>query len=253
MGKKINEIGNIYGYLTVIAEGPRSKDNRATWICQCKCGNITTVTGKSLRNGHTKSCGCYSKECTIKSNMERGGGDLTGQVFGKLTVVEFDHWHTNKSGHRDRIWKCKCECGNFCYVNHRYLRYGDTQSCGCTKSRGNAKISNLLQSWNIKYQPEYRFDDLVSKYNNIPYAFDFAIFDNNDNLQYLIEYQGDIHFKVKPNGWNTEEALKDCQKRDKIKFDYCQNNNIKLYYITYLEDIETRLKEIINGEVEFNN
>ena len=33
MGKKINEIGNIYGYLTVIAEGPRSKDNRATWIC----------------------------------------------------------------------------------------------------------------------------------------------------------------------------------------------------------------------------
>lgn len=53
MGQKINEIGNIYGYLTVIAEGPRSKDNRATWLCRCKCGKEIIVAGKALRSGHT--------------------------------------------------------------------------------------------------------------------------------------------------------------------------------------------------------
>ena len=83
MGAKINEVGNIYGYLTVIAPAP-SKNNRAMWKCKCKCGNECEVSGKHLRNGHTKSCGCLKSEATTQRNMERGGGDLTGQRFGKL-------------------------------------------------------------------------------------------------------------------------------------------------------------------------
>ena len=59
---KINELGNTYGNLTVIAESPiRSKDKKVQWECQCKCGNIITVPGKLLRNGNTKSCGCLAK------------------------------------------------------------------------------------------------------------------------------------------------------------------------------------------------
>lgn len=77
MGKLINEIGNTYGYLTVIEQAP-SKNNRAMWKCKCKCGNETIVYGKLLRSGHTTSCGCKKKEVTILRNMERGGGDLTG-------------------------------------------------------------------------------------------------------------------------------------------------------------------------------
>ena len=46
----------------------------------------------------------------------------------------------------------------------------------------------------------------------------------------------------------TEEALKDCQKRDKIKYNYCQEHNIKLYYITYEEIIEDRLEEIFSEQ-----
>ena len=30
------------------------------WKCQCDCGNIITVRGADLWNGHTKSCGCIS-------------------------------------------------------------------------------------------------------------------------------------------------------------------------------------------------
>lgn len=52
MGKIINEIGNTYGYLTVI-EKSESKNNRAMWKCKCKCGKEIIVSGKLLRNGHT--------------------------------------------------------------------------------------------------------------------------------------------------------------------------------------------------------
>lgn len=30
--------------------------------CECDCGNIISVIGRSLRSGHTKSCGCYKKD-----------------------------------------------------------------------------------------------------------------------------------------------------------------------------------------------
>lgn len=252
MGRKINEIGNVYGYLTVIDSAP-SKDNRAMWLCKCKCGNECVVSGKQLRNGHTKSCGCLKKEKTIQRNIERGGGDLTGQRFGRLTVLKFEEWLDRNNGHRDRMWRCKCDCGNECVVNHRYLRNGDTESCGCIKSRGNATIMRWLNANHYIYKAEYCFDNLVSEYNNIPYQFDFAIFNNNNNLKCLIEYQGNIHFKPTPGGWNTEAQVADCQRRDKIKYNYCQKNNIPLYYITYKEIIEDRLKEIMNEQFTTNS
>lgn len=252
MGKMIDETGKTYGYLTVIERAP-NKDNRAMWRCRCKCGNETVVSGKALRRGTTQSCGCLKIERTIQKNMERGGGDLTGQRFGRLTVLGFDKWLDHGNGHRDRMWRCKCDCGNEVIVNHRYLRFGDTESCGCLHSRGNATIMRWLNANHYYYKAEYSFEDLVSKYHNVPYRFDFAIFDENYNLKCLIEYQGNIHFKVTPGGWNNENSLADCRRRDKIKLDYCIKNNIKLYYITYEEIIEERLEEIMNEQFATNN
>ena len=40
-----NEIGNIYGYLTVIERAENSSDGRARWKCKCKCGNESVVLG----------------------------------------------------------------------------------------------------------------------------------------------------------------------------------------------------------------
>ena len=243
MGKLIDETGKTYGYLTVISRA-ESKDGRAMWKCKCKCGNECIVPGKVLRSGHTQSCGCLKIERTVARNMERGGGDLTGQRFGKLVVIGFDSWLDHNNGHRDRMWRCKCDCGNECVVNHRYLRFGDTESCGCSKSRGNATIMRWLNSNHKIYQAEYSFKDFTS-YNGVPYRYDFAIFNDNKELIFLIEYQGNIHFEV-GSGWNNKERLADNQRRDKLKLEYCQKNNIKLYYITYKEIIEDRLEEIFN-------
>ena len=76
-----NEIGNVYGYLTVIERAENDKEGRAQWLCQCKCGNQVIVRGKALRNGNTKSCGCYQRERAAQSNMDRVGS-LVGKKFG---------------------------------------------------------------------------------------------------------------------------------------------------------------------------
>lgn len=58
MGRRIDETGNKYGELTVVKSGGTNKDKKALWLCKCSCGNYTTTTGKSLRNGSSTSCGC---------------------------------------------------------------------------------------------------------------------------------------------------------------------------------------------------
>lgn len=57
----IDEVGNVYGYLTVISRNndtDNASDGRAMWNCQCKCGNMHIVSGKLLREGKVTSCGC---------------------------------------------------------------------------------------------------------------------------------------------------------------------------------------------------
>lgn len=54
--------------------------------------------------------------------------DLTGQKFGRLLVLELF-----QSGKGYRKWKCKCDCGNICYVPTKTLRNGTAKSCGCLK------------------------------------------------------------------------------------------------------------------------
>lgn len=62
--------------------------------------------------------------------------DLTGAVFGRLTVIK--RFGTSKYG--QLVWLCRCECGNEATVKSSYLRYGDTKSCGCLIGKGRKKI-----------------------------------------------------------------------------------------------------------------
>lgn len=54
--------------------------------------------------------------------------DLTGQRFGRLTVVKRADFNYNMSS---ALWVCKCDCGNVKNVVSTSLRYGRTRSCGC--------------------------------------------------------------------------------------------------------------------------
>lgn len=239
-----NEVGNTYGYLTVLQRAENNKEGRAQWLCQCQCGNQVVVLGKHLRSGNTKSCGCYQKQRAIESNQNRGG-DLTGKRFGKLIVLKEDGYVIGSNGKRRRLWLCQCDCGNQCHVQHQYLNFGDTSSCGCINSKGNMTIHRLLTLKGIKFDTEYTFPDLFGD-GGRQLRFDFAILNDDNSLNSLIEYQGDIHYDEKKRGWNTEEAFKQRKQYDERKLNYCLDKNIKLWYITYKDIIEEKLEEIIN-------
>lgn len=227
-----NYQGQRFGYLTVLEWLGHGK-----WKCQCDCGNIIQVKTSNLTTGNTKSCGCYQKERTHQTNFK----DLTGQKFGKLTVLE--RAPNNRFG--NTCWKCQCECGSITIVDVNNLRQGTTISCGCVKSKGEEKINNWLKAHNINYISQYSFEDLKLDSNRRPF-FDFAIFDNNNKLQFLIEYNGSQHYFYTNQGWNNEENFKLTQHRDQQKINYCKTHNIELKIIRYDEDIITKLQQFFN-------
>jgi hypothetical protein len=59
--------GYISGKLTVLYFSHSDIQNNF-WVCQCDCGNITTVRARLLR-GHTNSCGCLQKEAATKHGL----------------------------------------------------------------------------------------------------------------------------------------------------------------------------------------
>ena len=57
--------------------------------------------------------------------------DLTGQKFGRLTVVGIVTEYPNKNKRNEAMWECLCEYGKTVFVRGSSLRKGNTKSCGC--------------------------------------------------------------------------------------------------------------------------
>ena len=69
--------------------------------------------------------------------------DLTGQRFGKLTVLKRADDYISPSGHKTTRWLCKCDCGNQKIINSGSLKKGDSTSCGCVRRDKMRKIRSL--------------------------------------------------------------------------------------------------------------
>lgn len=100
--------------------------------------------------------------------------DLTGQVFGKLTVIGISK--KVQSGKRERYyWKCRCDCGNIKDVRTDGLTSGSVTSCGCNKNEQDKinltknhrhKLSNT-NLWHVYYKMLHRcYNDKDTRYQN---------------------------------------------------------------------------------------
>ena len=67
------------------------------------------------------------KAWETRSRTARNRSDITGQAFGRLTVIRYVG--TNRD--RKAQWLCRCECGEDATVTGKSLRSGITTSCGC--------------------------------------------------------------------------------------------------------------------------
>jgi len=68
----IDLLGKVFSRLSVTRRSENTKGGKAKWECICECGNTKVVSGENLRNGRTKSCGCYGAEVTSKQFKTHG-------------------------------------------------------------------------------------------------------------------------------------------------------------------------------------
>lgn len=62
--------------------------------------------------------------------------DITGQKFGRWTVIGFIGWRAGSSH-----YLCRCDCGTRCNVSSQHLRAGRTHSCGCLRREVSAQTN----------------------------------------------------------------------------------------------------------------
>lgn len=125
---------------------------------------------------------------------------------------------------------CRCTIHDYeWYVAPNKILHNPTGCPKCQLYKNEQCIANVLDSLNITYDMQKRFDDCRDK-NPLP--FDFYLPDYN----MCIEYDGEQHFYA-DNYYNRISNSFDIRKlHDEIKTTYCSQNNIHLLRIPYWEN-----------------
>lgn len=194
--------GQRFGRLTAIRYAGKSAGKQTLWECRCDCGNTTIVQQQNLKNGHTKSCGCYSVElCTERT-----------KTHGESSTRLYTIWH-------DMISRCYSE------KHHSYCNYGGRGISVCDEWK-----SDFLnfKKWAIEngYEKNLSIDRIDTNGNYCPgncrWATNRTQANNTRrNLYYTVNGEKDtlsnicrknnlpyvtISSRVR-NGWSIEKAI----------------------------------------------
>ena len=101
-------------------------------------------------------------------------------------------------------------------------------------SRGEIKIEEILRENELKFTMEKQFEGLNSP-NGRPLKFDFCVFDDDGNVDFLIEYQGKQHYEPSAK-FGGKKGFYQQQFNDKNKRRFCALNGYKLIEIPYTEE-----------------
>ncbi len=113
MPELIDITGNRYGKLTVLSIAHRAPDRTWHWNCVCDCGEPRICTGRNLKGGKSKSCGCVhgiaiSTPVTHEQllrllNYNQYTGLFHWLVEGRMYSTGDEAGHTNKRDSYVRI------------------------------------------------------------------------------------------------------------------------------------------------------
>lgn len=175
--------------------------------------------------------------------------------FGALYPEKAKHWSPNNKKSPFKVtprtnikYKFICEeCGNEFERDLANLNQADTGVfCReCNSSQLEIKTKNVLVEYNIKYEMQVKYDDLLGlgKRN---LSYDFYLSDYN----LLIECQGVQHESWQKT-WMSKEDFEKQLEHDRRKREYAQKHNIRLLEIWYynIDNIEEILTKELNKEV----
>lgn len=201
-------------------------------IITCKKhGDFSQRAGSHLSgNGCPK---CYKN--TLKTNM-----DYIEDINKKHNYI-YDYSKVDYKGSLSKVLIiCKIH-GEFNQLAQAHLSGSGCPKC--KRSKGENLIEAFLVAKNINYIQQYTFSDL--KFKKL-LQYDFGILDNFGNLLFLIEYNGEQHYKYNKFMFKTLDNFNIAQNRFQMKVEYSVKNNIPLYIIKYDQDINTILNTIFN-------
>lgn len=214
-------VGRRFGMLTVV-EYAGKKDGMHRWRCQCDCGKETVVGQTLLQAGKTKSCGCTGHQPV---------GDLTGQVFGKLTVLEPAEWKNGIS-----CWRCRCECGNEAVVRYTNLISGHTKSCGCLQKTIYLENLRLIDGTSVALLEMSKKRTIIS--NTSGYN---GVYQNRKSGKWVAQ----ITFKGKTYYLGSFAKLEDAVKARK-RGEEMYDDFLEWYYTVYCKEQEQNKVSISN-------
>lgn len=190
-------------------------------------------------NSHLQGCGC--KKCNYQLiNKDR---KLTTEEFIKrardIHGNKYDYSKVEYINNKTKVCIICHEHGEFWQTPGNHINGAGCPDC--QNSRGENECANILLNKKISYIREKKFEWLGNQ------KLDFYLPDFNIG----IEYQGIQHFEPrdfagKGKKW-AENVFKQCIIRDKNKKRLCEENNVQLFYITYKENIEYKLNEILKN------
>lgn len=140
----------------------------------------------------------------------------------------------------------KCPDGHEFHMKWDNFRQG--QRCPeCQLSKGARMVLYHLRTLGLNFDIEYYFKNCRG--NRKPLPFDFVIFDKDGQVEWLCEFDGELHYEPPRYSHDEEKNLKNfkrTQRYDKIKTEYCANNNIPLLRIPYWERDNGNIEKVID-------
>lgn len=101
-------------------------------------------------------------------------------------------------------------------------------------SQGEQRVIDILKKARVPFEREYIFHDLKSIRGGRP-RFDFAVFKENGEIDFLLEYDGILHFRDGNIWTSTRREFLYRQDMDVKKNAYCLAKGIKLFRIPYYD------------------
>lgn len=134
--------------------------------------------------------------------------------------------------------KHRCKIDNYeWYAPPSYMLSG-CKCPSCCNSKGEFEVKSWLESKNIKYVTQKKFEDCKDK-RCLP--FDFYLPDYN----LCIEYDGEQHYRPVGFGCKDNDLVDNrfelTKYHDAIKTEYCETKGIRLIRIPYFDNVKEKL------------
>ena len=190
-----------------------------------KCPKHGEIFVKEARNLLRIPC---CNKCVLEEKLEK--------FINKSKKIHGERFDYSKTIYKSSNQKLTITCrthGDFLATPNAHL---DGKGCpSCNISKGERAIELFLIRNDIKYTKEKRFLGCIDKKQ---LRFDFYLPEYNT----CVEYDGYWHFHPYRH---DIKRLKNIQRKDKIKNNYCYNNLISLIRIKDLKNIDPTLTELL--------